>query len=88
MKTHNSNDPIVALAQKARLENAPSTDVTDNVLRQIRVQNTILTEKPLMWLTLGSTATALIVALICTPALLTLMDPLNTLFQSNPGNLL
>lgn len=91
MSTHNqhhTNDPVAALARKARMESAPETDVTANVLRQIRVQNSILAEKPLMWLALGSTVTALIVALVCTPTLLRLMDPINILFQSTPSSLL
>ena len=86
--SHPTHDPIAALARKARMEPTPKTDVTDTVLRQIRVQNSVLAEKPLMWLALGSTAAALIVAIVVAPTLLSLMDPLNTLFQSTPTSLL
>lgn len=90
MSKHNpqdSYDPIAALGRKARMEMAPRTDVTANVLRQIRVEQPLIAEKPLMWLAMGSTAAALIVAVICIPTVLTLMDPLNTLFQSTPTSL-
>ena len=91
MKTHNPKhtiDPLVALGQIARMESAPQTDVTANVLRQIRTESPLLAQKPLMWLAFGSATVAIIMAIICTPTLLTLMDPLNTLFQSNPTSLL
>ncbi len=90
MAMHNpKKDPLYALGQKARMEPVPKTDVTINVLRQIRVQpQPIIAEKPLMWLALGSVTAAVVMAIVCTPALLTLMDPLNTFFQSDPTTLL
>ena len=91
MATHNpnnNNDPLAALGKIARMESVPKTDVTANVLRQIRVESPLLAEKPLMWLALGSATAAVIMAIVCTPTLITLMDPLNTLFQSNPTSLL
>jgi spore coat protein CotF len=85
---HHHTDPLAALAQRARLDTPPTTNVTTNVLRQIRIQNTLLAEKPLIWLAIGTTATAVAVALVSTPALMTLLDPLNALFQSTPTSLL
>lgn len=81
-------DPLEHLAQVARMELAPMTDVSVIVLRQIRVQNTVLAEKPLMWLALGSSAAAVAVAIASVPVLMTLLDPLNILFQSAPTSLL
>lgn len=85
---HHDIDPLAVLARRARLDTPPTTDVTANVLRQIRIQNTLLAEKPMIWLAIGTTATAVAVALVSVPALMTLLDPLNVLFQSTPASLL
>ena len=77
-----------ALAQVARMEITPKTNVTTNVLREIRVQNAVLAEKPLMWLAFGSSVAAIAIAIASAPVLMTLLDPLNALFQSNPTTLL
>jgi hypothetical protein len=83
-----NNGPLVELARIARMEPAPTTDVSIDVLRQIRVENSMLAEKPLIWLALGSSATAVAVAVASIPVLMTLLDPLNALFQSTPTSLL
>lgn len=85
----NSNgDPLEELAQLARLETAPKTDVTTDVLRQIRVQDTIVAQKPLLWLALGSTVAALVIAAIAIPTFMSLVDPLNTMYQTTTASLL
>lgn len=81
-------DPILELARVACMDPVPKTDVTANVLRQIRVRNTLLAEKPLLWMALGSTAAAVAVAMVSIPVLMSLLDPLNALFQSTPTSLL
>lgn len=81
-------DPLAEIARLARMESAPRTDVSMNVLRQIRVQHTILAERPLMWMALGSTAAAVAIAIVSMPVFMSLLDPLNALFQSTPTSLL
>jgi spore coat protein CotF len=84
----NSVDPILALARVARMDTPPKTSVTTDVLRQIRLRNTLLAEKTLLWMALGSTAAAVAVATVSIPVLMSLLDPLNALFQSTPTSLL
>ncbi len=81
-------DPLVDLARLARMDTALTTNVTTNVLRKIRIRNTLLAEKPLLWMALGSTAAAVAVAAVGIPVLMSLLDPLNALFQSTPTSLL
>lgn len=81
-------DPLDELAQLARLEIAPKTDVTTNVLREIRVQEPIVAQKPLIWLALGSTVAAVVIAAIAIPTFMSLVDPLNTMYQSTTASLL
>ena len=91
MSQHNQNtdhDPILDLVRVAKMESVPKTDVSANVLRQIRVQDTRIAQKPLVWLVLGSTATAVAVAIVSAPVFMSLLDPLNVLFQSTPASLL
>ena len=87
-KDNHSLELIEALARAARMESAPQTDVTANVLRQIRVQHTLLAEKPLMLLAIGSMVVAVAIGVVSAPVLMTLLDPLNALFQSTPTSLL
>lgn len=83
-----NKDPLKELAQLARLEVAPKTDVTANVLRQIRVQEPIVAQKPLIWLALGSSVAAAIIAAVAIPALMNLIDPLNTLYEYSSTSLM
>ena len=90
LKPNNSatNDALEELAQLACLETAPKTDVTTNVLRSIRVQEPIVAQKPLVWLALGSTVAAAVIAAIAVPTFMSLVDPLNTMVQSSTASLL
>ncbi|MFP6581527.1 MAG: hypothetical protein VCD00_03110 [Candidatus Hydrogenedentota bacterium] len=83
-----SNDPLEALAQLARLESAPKTHVTPYVLREIRVQDRFVAGRPLMWLALASSVAALAIAIIAIPILMTLLDPLNALYQTTSASLM
>lgn len=86
--TNESNDPLDALARFARLESVPKTHVAPDVLREIRVQDRFVADRPLMWLALGASVTALAIAIIAIPVLMTLLDPLNALYQTTSASLM
>lgn len=87
-RNNSVKDPLEELARLARLDIGPKTDVTANVLRQIRVQEPIVAQKPLIWLALGSSVAAVAIAAVAIPAFMSLVDPINTLYQSSATALL
>ena len=83
-----SADPLDDLARLARLEGIPRTQVTANVLREIRVQDRVVAARPLMWLALGSSMAAMAVAIVAVPALMNFLDPLNAFYQTTSASLM
>ncbi|PCJ55990.1 MAG: hypothetical protein COA73_13085 [Candidatus Hydrogenedentota bacterium] len=79
---------IERMAQVARGDHPQPTDVSTAVLRRIRVEKTIINERPLMVFAMGSLAMALVVLAVTMPTMLSMMDPLNTLFETTPLALL
>ena len=77
--------PLLAeLALRARLEKAPSIDVTRNVLARIRYDQEIaLTDRFWAFFAAGSLATAVVVFLFNLPIIRTITDPVYALYQAS-----
>lgn len=73
-----------ALARRARHDAPPAMDVSHHVIYRIEALSDESIDRPLVWLTLGSMATAAVMGSFAFTTYSTLADPMGLLFQVTP----
>jgi hypothetical protein len=81
-------EDVERMARVAYGDRPPVTDVSADVLRRIRTEKTLINERPLVIFAMGSLVMAMAVLAISVPAMMSMLDPLNTLFETTPLALL
>ncbi len=86
MKPHtpDSLHEFQRMAHVAYGDRPPATDVSADVLRRIRAEKTLVSERPLVIFAMGSLVMAAAVLVLSVPAMMSMLDPLNTLCETTP----
>jgi hypothetical protein len=75
------------LVRLAAAETVPPLDVTDSVLRRLRMQQVSL-ERPLLVMAFGAAVAAITLAMLSYPMLQNMMDPLQNFMETATASLL
>jgi len=76
-------DVVARIAARARMETAPTVDVSFAVLRRLRGVDAPTYDRTLYWLTAAAVAAATVIAVIALPELGSATDPLAVYFEAN-----